>query len=150
MNMAILNRTVARADAKITTPSIWVKPWLFAIGALIVVVALAQLVQTSRATTASFKIEQLQKQRLELETSVSQLEVQVAGLSSLARIQQEAQRLGLGPPASREVVEVSVPGPSGDSAQIPARLLQTEPNENQAGEQKSSRWDGLLDSLPFP
>ncbi len=148
--MAILNRAIAHAEAEVAAPSVRLKPLLFALGALIVIVAVAQLVQTSRATTASFKIEQLQKQELELETTVSQLEVQVAGLSSLARVQQEAERLGLGPPVSREVVGVSVPGPSGDSAQIPARLLQTETIDAQAGKQESSSWwDGMFSQLPF-
>jgi len=147
--MAILNRTISRAELEISGPSLPLGPVLFAVGAIIAVVAVLQVMQTSRATTASFKIEQLQQQKLELETSVSQLEVQVAGLSSLARIQQEAKRLGLGPPASREVVGVSVPGPSGDSAQIPARLLQPEATDTKAGEQNSSWWDDMLKRLPF-
>ena len=148
--MAILSRTVARSGIEITGPSLKLGPVLLAAGAIIVVIAVLQVMQTSRATTASFKIEQFQRQRLELETSVSQLEVQIAGLSSLARIQQEAKRLGLGPPASREVVEVSVPGPSGDSAQIPARLLQTgSTHTTAAAEQKSSWWENLLKHVPF-
>lgn len=147
--MAILNRTIARAEIEVPSPSLRVGPVLLAVGAIIALIAVLQVLQTSRATTASFKIEQMQRQKLELETSVSQLQVQVAGLSSLARIQQEAKRLGLGPPASREVVRVSVPGPSGDSAQIPARFLQTEPADTKAGEQKSSWWDDLLKHIPF-
>jgi cell division protein FtsL len=147
--MAIANRTLPRTHGEIARQALNVKPILFAVGALIVIVAVVQLVQTSRATTASFKIEQLQQQELELETSVSQLEVEVAGLSSLARIQQEANRLGLRPPASREVVGVSVPGPSGDSAQIPARLLQSDQAGTAAGSESSSLWDELLDHLPF-
>ena len=146
--MAILNRTISRTEVEITGPSIRLGPILLAVGAIIAVVAVLQVMQTSRATTANFKIEELQQQKLELETSVSQLEVQVAQLSSLARIQQEAKRLGLGPPASREVVEVSVPGPSGNSAQIPARILQLEPQDTQTGQQ-SSWWDDLLKHTPF-
>ena len=146
--MAILNRTISRADAKITAP-LRIGPVLLAVGAVIAVVGVLQLMQTSRATTASFKIEQLSQQKLELETSVSQLEVEVAGLSSLARIQQEAKRLGLGPPVAREVVEVGVPGPSGDSAQLPARSLQHEEPDTKAGGQKSPWWDDLLKHLPF-
>jgi cell division protein FtsL len=147
--VAILSRTIARSGGEITAPSLKLGPVLLAAGAIIAVIAVLQVMQTSRATTASFKIEQLHRQELELETSVSQLEVEIAGLSSLARIQQEAKRLGLGPPASREVVEVSVPGPSGDSAQIPARLLQTGATDTKAGEQQSSWWDDALKHLPF-
>jgi len=146
--MAILGRTFSRSEAKITSP-LRIGPVLLAVGAVIAVVGVLQLMQTSRATTASFKIEQLSQQKLELETSVSQLEVDVAGLSSLARIQQEAKRLGLGPPVAREVVEVGVPGPSGDSAQLPARSLQHEGPDTKAGEQKSPWWDDLLKHLPF-
>ena len=108
-----------------------------------------QLVQTSRATTASFKIQKLEQQKLELETSVNQLQVDVAGLSSLSRVQQEAKRLGLGPPASREVVEVSVPGPAGDSTQIPARFLPKVEPKPAAGGQKSSLLHDLLRRIPF-
>ena len=148
--MAILNRTLARpSELELNGPSIRVGPVLLVAGVIIAIIAVVQVMQTSRATSASFKIEDLQQHKLELETSVSQLEVQVAGLSSLARIQQEAKRLGLGPPASREVVRVSVPGPSGDSAQIPARFLHPEPNDTKAGEQKSSWWDDALKHLPF-
>ncbi len=146
--MAILNRTIPRTEARIASP-VNIGPVLLAVGAVIAVVAVVQLMQTSRATTASVKIELLEQQQLELETSVSQLEVEAAGLSSLARIQQEAKRLGLGPPVAREVVEVGVPGPSGDSAQLPARFLQHEEPDTKAGEQKPSWWDNLLDHLPF-
>lgn len=147
--MAIANRTVSSARAAVWRPGVQIKSFLVAAAAVVVLVAVAQVVQTSRATTASFKIEQLQQQELELETSVSQLEVEVARLSSLARIQQEAKRLGLGAPVSREIVEVSVPGPSGDSAQIPARLLPADEADTAAGEQTSTWWDDLLGYLPF-
>jgi cell division protein FtsL len=151
--VAILNRTVnraiSRAEAPLTISSLRIGPVLLAVGAVIAVVGLLQLMQTSRATTASFKIEQLEQQKLELETSVSQLEVDVAGLSSLSRVQQEAQRLGLRPPAAREVVEVSVPGPTGDSTQIPARFLPKDEPKPAAGEQKSSPWHDLLKRIQF-
>jgi cell division protein FtsL len=147
--MAILNRTLARPSDLEIVPSLRVTPILIAVGAIIALIAVVQVIQTSRATTASFKIEELQRQKLDLETSVSQLEVEVAQLSSLARIQQESKRLGLGTPASREVVRVSVPGPSGDSAQIPARFLQTERANTRTGEQTSSWWDNALNYLPF-
>jgi cell division protein FtsL len=147
--MAILNRTISRTEAKLPVTSFKLGPWLLALGAVIAVVAVLQLMQTSRATTTSFKITQMEQQKLELETSVSQLNVQVAQLSSLARIQQEAKRLGLGPPAARETVEVSVPGPSGDSSMLPARLLPTNQTTAKAGEPKPSWWESLLKRLPF-
>ena len=147
--MAILNRTISRAEAKITTAPLRLGPILLAVGAVIAVVCVLQLMQTSRATTASFNIQQLEQQKLELQTSVSELEVDVAGLSSLSRVQQEAKRLGLGPPAAREVVEVGVPGPSGDSAQVPARFLPKAETASKAGERPSSWWRDLLKRLPF-
>jgi cell division protein FtsL len=148
--MAILHRPISRSDGSTAeTRMAGLRPVLIAAGVLIVVISVVQLVQTSRATTASFKIEELEEQKLQLQTAVSQLEVEVAGLSSLARIQQEAKRLGLGPPVARESVEVSVPGPSGDSAQLPARALPADDKQSQAEEQDSSVWDGLLERLPF-
>jgi cell division protein FtsL len=148
--MAILNRTIARpSQVEIPRPSLRLGQLFLGVAVIVAVIAVMQVVQTSRATTASFKIEALQRQRLDLETSVSQLEVEVAQLSSLARIQQEAKRMGLGTPASRETIRVSVPGPSGDSAQIPARFLHPLSTEPEAGEQQSSWWYKALDYLPF-
>jgi cell division protein FtsL len=146
--MAMLNRAIARAEAPAASVTLRPKAVLVALAAVLLVLAVGQLVQTSRATTASFKIEEFHRQKLELQTSVSQLEVEISQLSSLARVQQEAKRLGLGPPAAREVVVVSAPGPSGDSAQIPARLLQS-PDAAEGGEEPSTWWDGLLSRLPF-
>lgn len=145
--MAILDRTVVRSQPK-AVASVRLGPVLLAAGAVIVAVGLLQLVQTSRATTASFAIQRLEQEKLELEAAVRQLEAEVASLSSLARIEQEAGRLGLGPPQARESVEVNVAWPA-DGQRLPTRFAPGENGEPGVGEQGSSWWRDLLELLPF-
>ena len=148
--MAILNRSVARSQTKAAAPaSLRLGPVLLAAGIAIVAVGLLQVVQTSRATTASFAIQRLEQEKLELETTVRQLEADVAGLSSLTRIEQEAKRLGLGPPQASESVSVNVPWPRADLDRLPTRFLPAEGAQPGVGERDEPWWRDLLELLPF-
>ncbi len=146
--MAVANRALGRSEAK-ATPSLRLGPLLLMAGAAIVVIALLQVVQSSEATTASFKIQRLEGQKLELETSVHQLEAEVASLSSLSRIENEAKRLGLGPAQAQESVVVNVPGPTDDLARLPSRFAPSETKQAGGDGQGSSWWRSLLKHLPF-
>lgn len=147
--MAILQRTLTRGAAR-STASVRLGPVLLGAAAVIVAIGVVQLMLTSRATTASFKIQQLQQEKLELETSVRQLEADVAALSSLARIEQEARRLGLVPAERVEVVQVNVPPPLDEETGLPTRFLPEEDRSAGVGEQGgSSWWRDLLKLLPF-
>ncbi len=148
--MAVLNRTLERAQPKATV-SLRLGPVLLVAGLAIVIIALLQVVQTSEATTTSFAIQELEQERLELETSVRQLEAEVAALSSLSRIEQEARRLGLEPPQARESVEVNVAWLAADEERLPTRFAPGE--QGQAGvdghPDSSGWWRDLLKLLPF-
>ena len=106
-----------------------------------------QVAQTSRATTASFAIQSLEQERIELDATVRALEADVAGFASLSYIQAEAARLGLVPAESREAVVVNVPWSGVSAQQLPTRFLPDE--ETSVDAPGSSWWQGLLDYLPF-
>jgi cell division protein FtsL len=117
--------------------------------AAVVLIALLQVVQTSQATTASFAIQRLEQQKLELGTEVRQLEAEVASLSSLSRIEREAQRLGLEAAQARESVEVNVAWTAADEGRLPTRFAPGEQEEAEMDGQGSSWWRDLLEPLPF-
>lgn len=146
--MAVLNRTLARTQAKATASPRLAHVLLVAV-AVVVVVALLQVVQTSRATTASFAIQRLKQEKLELETEVRQLEAEVGSLSSLSRIEGEAERLGLEPAEDRQTVEVNVAWASADEGRLPTRFAPGEQQEAEVNGQGSSWWRDLLEPLPF-
>ena len=154
--MAVVNRTVPRTPPKAAAQQKASKPLrvgpvlLVALGALIAI-GLLQIVQTSQATTASFRIRALEQTKLGLETEVGQLEAEVAALSALERIEREAGRLGLELPAARSSVDVSVAWSAADDPLLPTRFAPGEQDEavvdGQADE--SSWWRNLLKPFPF-
>jgi cell division protein FtsL len=148
--VAIANRRIAHAEQRLAERSLSIGPVLLAAGVIIVSIGVLQIVQTSRATTANYHIQQLEQEKLELETSVRELEASVAGLSSLGRVEEEARRLGFGPARAREVVEVGVPGPSGNGSLFPVRLLPA-PDFVPALQERTHDapwWRKLLDLFP--
>ena len=114
----------------------------------VVIIGLLQIVQTSQATTRTFEIQKLEQEKLEVGAQVRQLEAEVAGLSSLARIEGEAKRLGLVKPQSVQAVEVNVPWAGAALDRLPTRFS---PGEQQAEEtgQDAPWWRDLLGLLPF-
>lgn len=143
--MAVLNRPFDRSQARATS-SIHLGPVLVVAVVAIAVVALLQVAKTSDATATSFAILRLEQERLEMEVGVRQLEADVASLASLSRIEQEAQRLGLKPPAGRSSVQISVAWPA-EAEQLPTRYAPT--IERELDQQNSSWWRDLLEFLPF-
>ncbi|MGB2696065.1 MAG: hypothetical protein WBD55_12885 [Dehalococcoidia bacterium] len=139
-------RTFGRAQRSAETP-VKLAPVLLVIGAIIVLVALVQLVQTSNATTSNFAIQELGQQKLEAETRVGRLESEIGGLSSLPRIEREATgRLGLVPPVDQRSVSVNVPLPAAEVG-LPSRFAPDA--EPEVAESDDSWWQNLLDLLPF-
>ena len=147
--VALLNRTYSstqpKAEAK--APSIPISAIVVAAAVAVVVIGLLQIMQTSRATTANFRIQQLEQQKLELDASVRQVEADVASLSSLGRVQREAQRMGLVPPSSSTTVTVNAPPPQAPAGHLPSRFAPQPHIEK--GQQGSSWWQDLLKVLPF-
>lgn len=149
--MAILNRTLPRSRAKAAaeTPRLRLRPVLLISGVALTIIAVLQVVQTSQATTANFAIQDLAQQRLELQAQVRQLEAEVAGLSSLTRIEAEAKRLGLEQPQGTEAVEVNVAWAGASVDRLPTRYALEEQAPPVEEDADSPWWRDLLDHLPF-
>lgn len=144
--MAVISRTISSAQQQ-TSIAVRVGPFLLIAVAALVIVGLLRVVQTSQATTVGFSVQALQQDKLELETALRQLEADVAMLSSLERIEREAQRLGLEPPAVQESVRVNVALPAAN--RLPTRFAPAEDAEESAGSGATSWWRSLLKRLPF-
>lgn len=115
---------------------------------VIVIIGLLQIVQTSQATTRTFAIQRLEQEKLEIGAQVRQLEAEVAGLSSIARIEGESKRLGLVKPESVQAVEVNVPEEDAGLNQLPTRYS-AEQQQTEETEQDAPWWRDLLGLLPF-
>lgn len=129
--MALLNRTIAATQPKAAGTRLLPKtggtrlqlmPLLLIAAGAIIVLGLLRVVQTSQATSASFAMQTLQQDKLELETGVRQLEAEVASLSSLERIEREAERLGLELPVSVSHTTVNAVWPAAADDLLPARF----------------------------
>lgn len=127
--------------------SVKLTPVVLVIGFMAAVAALVQLVQTSDAATSNFAIQRLEKEKLELETRVSELEAQIGALASLPRVEREARnRLGLVPPVEQRSLSVNVALPE-EELGLPSRFApKVEPEAPDSGE---SWWHDLIDLLPF-
>lgn len=148
--MAVLNRSIGRAQAqsRAQTKPLRIGPVLAVTAIAIVVLAVLQLTETSDATTTNFAIQRLEEQKLQLQTEKRQLETEVATLSSLSRVEQEArERLGLEPPRSRETIEVNASWPAQDQPRLPSRFA-PDAAADESGE-SSAWWRDLLKLLPF-
>lgn len=142
--MAHLHLTLAAPSPKAIT--LRPGPILVIAMAAILVIAMLQVMQTSRATTANFSIQQLEAEKVQLEAALSELEADVAQYSSLARIEEEAARLGLVPAAGRASLEVNVPLPVSEQ-RLPSRFAPDE--EAGVDGQGPSWWQDLLKVIPF-
>jgi cell division protein FtsL len=147
--MAVLNRTIPRPLAKAPArPSIRIGPVLLLAGAAAVIIGLLQVVQMSEATTTNFAIQKRAHEKVQLEASVRDLEANIAALSSITRVEQEANRLGLKPATSREVISVNVAWP-GASSPLPSSLAPPEKPKAAGAPKDAPWWRDLLHLLPF-
>ena len=156
--MAVVNRTIAQAKPKTGGSRLQLVPLLLLAAGAVAVIGLLRVVQTSQVTTAGFAMQSLQQEKLELETGVRQLEAEVASLSSLARIERDAKRLGLKLPKRISYVRVNVGWPATAEDLLPARFAPAEDDAPAAGSaaggvdgrpERSGWWQDLLNLLPF-
>ncbi|HZP27275.1 MAG TPA: hypothetical protein VFB90_09560 [Dehalococcoidia bacterium] len=113
---------------------------------IVAAAALLPLIQSSGATTTNGHIQQLQREQTDWQARVQEAEAQLAYLSSLNRVQQEAtQRLKMKAPDN--VTYISVPGPTPQPETLPNRLLPSPTPPHPAGE---SLWSKLFGWLPLP
>ncbi len=120
-------------------------PIILIIAALVVgFAALLPLVQSSGATSTAGQVQQLEQQRLDWQARLRELEVDVATLGSLSRIEKEARlRYGMTRPKETHYITVDVAPP--EDRKLPSRFL---PPERDHGEASSSLWDALFGWLP--
>lgn len=151
--MAVQQGALVAPNLKTAGRRLHLMPLLIVAAVLVIVLGLVRVVQTSQATTASFAILSLQQEKLELETSVKQLEAEVATLSSLERIEREATRLGLELPVRVSYISVNVARPGSAADLLPARFAPVTEDAALADVDGSPAdagwWQHLLESLPF-
>lgn len=117
---------------------------LIAAALIIGFAALLPLVQSSGATSTAGRVQQLQRERQDWQARLRELEVDVATLGSLDRIEREARfRLGMVKPDQTHYITVDVPPPQ--ERRLPSRFLPPNRENTDTG---SSFWDTLLRWLP--
>jgi len=116
------------------------------VGLFVVAVGLVQVNQLSRVTSAGYQIDRLNQERAQKQAENSQIEAEVARLSSVARVDIEARlRLGLVPAQSRLYLTLNHSVP--DRQTLPTRFL---PAERAApAPSKPPLWKRLLHRLPL-
>jgi cell division protein FtsL len=90
--------------------------------------AMLPLVQSSGATSRAGNVQQLQDEKSGMQARLRELELEVAGLGSLNRIEHEARtRLQMEAPKETHYIGVDAPPPEEDK--LPSRFLPPEPEE---------------------
>ena len=119
---------------------------LLAAAALISAIGALQVNQLSNATVASYQINELNRERAAKQAANHELEAEVAGLSSLARVDIEARiRLGLQPATRKLYINVNQPLPAEQS--LPTRYMPQDDAEPLP--ESPSIWDTISELLPF-
>ena len=108
--------------------------------------AFIPLIQSSVATTTNSNVQRLDQERIDWEARLHELELDVATMGSLDRIEREAiERLHMTPPQETRYTTVDVPAP--EQRRLPSRFLPPEPAPEEPG---SSIWEHLFGWLPLP
>jgi cell division protein FtsL len=120
-------------------------PVILIIAAMVIgLTALLPLVQSSGATSTAGQIQQMEQEKQDWQARLRELEVDVATLGSLTRVEKEARlRLGMTKPTTVHYIAVDAPPP--EERKLPSRFLPPSQNEHAAG---SSLWDDLFGWLP--
>ncbi len=136
----------ARPQARVANPFGGLNWWVLAGIAIVGLTALLPVIQSSMVTSEGFSMQRSQEQVANLNGQISILESEIGQMTSLGRIEQRAQEIGLQPPASDpEFIHVDVPGPA--PAKIPASYL---PAPATTQEHPQTWWQSLFDWLPLP
>lgn len=109
------------------------------------ITAMLPLIQSSGATSTAGDIEQLQQDKAGLQARLRELEIDVATMGSLGRIESEATtRLGMEKPKDLQYLPIDMPPP--EERKLPSRFLPPEPLPETADD--STLWDDLFGWLP--
>jgi hypothetical protein len=99
-----------------------VSPWVVAALLVFGAGALLPVLQNSTATTRGFDVQRLEDQQARLKSDIRLTESEIAGLTSLSRIETRARDIGLEPPLIPPIyLSIDEPGPS--PARIPSEYL---------------------------
>jgi hypothetical protein len=122
-------------------------PVLLTLAALIVgIAALLPLVQSSGVTTTAGQIRLLEQERAGWQARLRELEVQIAEMGSLNRIEREAKlRFKMTKPERVHYLTVDAPPP--EERRLPSHFLPAEPAHRETG---SSLWDDIFGWFPLP
>ncbi len=122
-------------------------PTLLIISALAIgAAALIPLVQSSIATTTNGNVRLLEQQRDDWQAQIQELELDVATMAGLNRIDNEA-REGLKMVEPNETRYITVPVEMPEPRSVPSRYLPPTGDEREA---EPSAWKKLLGWLPLP
>src|SRR5581483_4099377 len=118
--------------------------------AFVIGVAVLQVNQFSRATSTSYEIEALNRERAAKQARNYELEAEVAQLSSLGRVEWDARtRLHLVPAERRLYIDVNQPVP--DRQTLPTRFLPSgtdaEPADGAGASARGPWWERILATL---
>ena len=107
------------------------------------VTALLPLIQSSSATSTAGDVRALEAERNDQRARLRALELEIAQLGSLPRIEQEAAaRFKMGPPKILNYIAVDAPAP--EAPRIPSRYLGEEPPKDS---DSSSLFEDIADWL---
>jgi cell division protein FtsL len=120
-------------------------PVILIVAALVIgFTALLPLVQSSGATSTAGQVQQLEREKQDWQARLHELEVDVATLGSLSRIEKEA-RLRLGMVRAKETHYIAVDAAPPAERKLPSRFLPPEREDAGTGQ---SLWDALFGWLP--
>lgn len=136
--MATARRQQA-TDTVLHSPAL---PVLLILAAVAIGVAgLLPLIQSSSTTSTAGDVRALEAEHTDWRARLRALELEVAGLGSLSRIEAEAAaRFGMGPATQRHYIAVDAPGP--EPRKLPSRYY---PQESEQDSDSSSLIEDVLD-----
>jgi cell division protein FtsL len=122
-------------------------PTLLIIAALVIgSAALIPLVQSAVATSTNGNVHRLEQQRDDWQARTQELELEVATMAGLDRIETKA-RTDLEMTEPKETRYIAVDATAPEPRKLPSRYLPPETDKKQAG---PSIWEQILDWLPLP
>ena len=122
-------------------------PTLLIVAALVIgSTALIPLVQSAVATSTNGNVHRLEQQRDDWQARIQELELEVATMASLDRIEKRARTdLKMSQPKETRYIAVDAAAPA--PRKLPSRYLPPETDKKQAG---PSLWEQILGWLPSP
>jgi len=122
-------------------------PVVLIVAAVVVgVAALLPLVQSSESTSTAGEIRRLEEEKIGWQTRLQELEVEVASMGSLDRIEKEARtRFKMTTPENSVYIPIDAAPP--EARKIPSRYL-PEGSESEPGE-GTSLWEDIFGWVPL-